>query len=98
MAYIITSGIARNIKTLASGAIAFSLCENTGTKDRPNYIYYDCISKLTEKQAPFLTENKIIEVVGVFSTNIVEKDGKTYENKQIAVSLVNFKGSIDKNE
>lgn len=94
MAIIITEGIARDIKNLESGLTAFSLCENTGNKETPNYVYYDCITKLSEKQKQYLTNNKIVKVVGDFSSKKTTKDEKTYINLSIYIYNLEFRGEI----
>lgn len=97
MAIIIAEGIARDIKPLESGLTAFSLCENTGNKENPNYVYYDCITKLSENQKQYLTNNKIVKVVGNFSSKKITKDEKTYTNLSIYIYNLEFRGEV-KNE
>lgn len=96
MATIIVQGIIRDVKDLESGSTAFSLCENTGTKDNPNYIYYDCIGKVSENQRKHITDHKIVEIIGKFSSNKNVKDDKVYTNLSIYYLNIDFKGDLNK--
>ena len=95
MATIVTEGIIRDVKELDNGLTAFSLCENSGNKENPNYIYYDCQAQASENQKQYLTDNRILKVVGRFNSKRTVKDQKTYTNLSIYIYNFEFGGMVN---
>lgn len=93
MAKIIFEGIIlKDSVRQSNGTTFFRVSENTGTKDAPEYNYFDCAGKFSEKQVEYIRPGMIVEIVGSFATKKNEHEGKTYYNNHVYVYNVDFKG------
>lgn len=93
MAKIIFEGIILKdtVKNI-NGTTFFRVSENIGTKTNPEYNYFDCAGKFSEKQLEYIKYGMIIEIVGSYSCKKNESDGKTYYNNNVYCYHVEFKG------
>lgn len=76
----------------------FRVSESIGTKEKPQYNYFDCGCRFTEKQKEYIKPGKIVEIVGEYVTKRKETEEKTYLNSTVYCLSVKFKGDINKNK
>lgn len=50
----------------------FRVSENTGSKDSPQYNYFDCSGRFSEKQREYIRPGMVVEIVGAL--NIVKRE------------------------
>lgn len=81
-----------------NGTTFFRVSENVGTKENPEYNYFDCAGKFSVKQAEFIRPGMIIEILGSFVAKKNEKEGKTYYNNSVYCYHLEFKGEPKKKE
>lgn len=74
----------------------FRVSENTGTKAEPQYNYFDCSGRFSDKQKEYIRAGMVVEVVGSLVNKKNEHEGKTYFNSNVFSYHVEFKGDTTK--
>lgn len=90
MATIIISGRLTTDVKKGENAYFFTVAENKRMKtDESNY--FNCIAKVSEKQAEYLKKGKAVEVVGDLSIDFsTDGEGKKYTNVNVFVYDLRF--------
>lgn len=98
MSTIIAEGILFNPKEV-NGKVAFNLSENTGSVEKPNYVVYQCLGYVPENLKQYLTDKKIVEVIGDLHVTETIKEDKKYTNLNVYFYKIKLRGEIkSKNE
>ena len=74
----------------------FRVSENTGSKDSPQYNYFDCSGRFSEKQREYIRAGMVVEIVGALNIIKREHEGKTFFNNNVFSYHVDFKGDTVK--
>lgn len=97
MAKVIFTGvIVKDSVNNSNDTTFFRVSENTGTKAEPQYNYFDCAGKFSEKQKEYIRPGMVIEVVGSLTINKREHEGKTFYNNNVYSYHVEFRGDSNK--